>query len=122
MKCAYVYCDKEEEKWERYKTYKGLDEHHNPPKFLCRGEVPNGNYWRGKTYFLCRKHHRELHDKILKILNRIAGTLKFVNSEHWALQRMNEEQIERAKKEVYDFTEEWIKGVENENRGCKEIL
>ena len=107
LKCAY--CGRKGEEWERYKTYEGLDEHHNPPKFLCRGEVPNGNYWRGEIYLLCRKHHRELHNEILKILNKIAGTFKFINSEHWVLQRMNEEQIEQARQEVYDFTKEWIK-------------
>jgi hypothetical protein len=95
--------------WESGKTYNGLDEHHNPPKFLCVGEVPGGNYWKGKTYFLCRKHHVELHREIKIILNRIAETLKFCNSEDWLCQKMTWQQIEQARQEVYDFTERWIK-------------
>ena len=89
--------------WEIGKTYWGLDEHHNPPKFLCVGD------WNGKTYFLCRKHHVELHKEIKIILNKIAGTMKFCNSEDWLCKKMTLNQIEQAKKEVYDFTEEWIK-------------
>lgn len=101
-KCDY---DGEEiiTKWESGKTYEGLDEHHNPPKFLCVGE------WSGKTYFLCRKHHTELHKEIKKILNKIAGTMKFVNSEDWLLKKMSLNQINMARQEVYNFTEEWIK-------------
>lgn len=97
------------DKWESGKTYNGLDEHHNPPKFLCQGEVPNGNYWKGETYFLCRKHHVELHRQIKIILNKIVGTMKFVNSEDWLCKKMNWKQIDEAKEEVYNFTKEWIK-------------
>lgn len=116
MKCAY--CGEDGEEWESGKTYKGLDEHHNPPKFLFVGEMKNAygdiipfgkKEWSGKTYFLCRKHHTELHKEIKKILNKIAGSLKFVNSEDWILKKMTINQINQARQEVYNFTEEWIK-------------
>jgi hypothetical protein len=86
-------------------TYKGIDEHHNPPKFLFKKK----SEWKGKTYFLCRDDHVELHRQIKIILNKIAGTLKFCNSEDWLCKKMCDNQILIARGEVYNFTEEWIK-------------
>ena len=102
MKCSY---DREEieDIWESGKTYEGMDNHHNPPKFLMKRN------WEGKRYLLCRKHHVELHKEIKIILNKIAGTMKFCNSEDWLCKKMTQKQIEQARKEVYDFTERWIK-------------
>lgn len=95
-----------ESEWNIGETYEGLDEHHNPPEFLFKDSKEK---WRGKTYFLCRKHHVELHREIKIILNRISGTMKFVNSEDWLCKKMSLKQIEQAREEVYNFTEEWIK-------------
>ena len=100
--CAY--CKREGEEWISGKVYNGLDEHHNPPKFLFKDNLE----WKGKTYLLCREHHVWLHRKIKLILNRVAGTTKFVNSEEWICNKMTLIQIAIARKEVYDFTEEWI--------------
>jgi len=92
--------------WKSGKTYEGIDEHHNPPKFMV-------NVWEGKLYNLCRKCHRELHDEIIKILNEEAKTLKFVNSEHWVWIKILPINQPKAVKRVFDFTEEWINEVEN---------
>jgi len=102
IKCDYCKEDFEEAIWEKGKIYEGIDEHHNPPQFLMKEN------WKGKMYNLCRKHHRILHNEILKILNRVAGTLKFINSEDWVCKKMTPKKIEEARKEVYDFTEKWI--------------
>jgi hypothetical protein len=100
MKCAYD-GEEIEDIWESGKTYEGVDEHHNPPQFLMEN-------WEGETYYLCRKHHVELHKQIKIILNRIAGTMKFCNSEDWLLKKMNINQIRQARQEVYDYTKRWI--------------
>jgi len=92
--------------YEKGETYNGIDEHHNPPKFLMRN-------WEGKFYNLCRGCHRKLHDEIIIILNKVAGTLKFNKSEHWVTKKMSPNQIEEARKIVYIFTEEWINEQEN---------
>lgn len=83
-------------------TYKGIDEHHNPPQFML-------DNWEGEVYYLCREHHRKLHDEIIKIMNRIAETLKFVNSEHWVWVKMNKLKQNECVREVYNFTKRWIR-------------
>ena len=90
-----------DEKAEKYKTYKGIDVHHNPPQFLM-------DKWEGETYNLCRKCHRELHDEIIKILNQVAHTLKFNKNEYWVCQQMSPNEKEIAKQVVYDFTNRWL--------------
>ena len=102
--CAY--CGRENSEWKSGVTYTGLDLHHNPPEFLFRRD----GKWEGKKYLLCREHHVELHRMIKLILNRIAGTMKFVNSEEWLCNKMNLNQIRQARKEIYDYTEGWING------------
>lgn len=100
------YCKKSDfEKWEKGKTYVGLDLHHNPPEFL----FGFGETWEGKRYYLCRKCHKELHQEIKKILNRVVGTMKFCNSEDWLLKKMSITQMREARIEVWEFTEKWIK-------------
>ena len=104
------------EKWESKKTYEGIDQHHNPPEFLS--EFLNDN-WSGEFYNLCRKCHRKLHDEIIIILNKKANAIKFINSEYWILQKMNEKQIQEVKNEIYDFTKKWIK--ENDTKTTSKI-
>ena len=89
--------------WVSGETYEGLDEHHNPPQFTLKE-------WKGEFVYLCRKCHRELHDEILILMNKKAGTLKFIKSEFWVMKRMNEQQKEELSQEVYDFTKEWLNG------------
>ena len=106
-----IKCDKckrffDSNSWERGKTYKGIDKHHNPPTFFSKVLKKS---WSGEIYNLCRKCHRELHNNIIKILNKKIQTLKFINSEHWILKKMNLKQIKEAEKEIYQFTKEWIK-------------
>ena len=79
-------CDKCKEdilsNWEIYKTYNGIDEHHNPPQFMMVE-------WKGEKYNLCRDCHKELHHLfIVPIMNKIAGTLKTNGSEHWLWMKM----------------------------------
>ena len=54
-------------KWESGKTYEGIDAHHNPPEFISNFFKEE---WSGEFYRLCRKCHRDLHNKILIILNK----------------------------------------------------
>lgn len=111
MLCEKCGGDFEEFVYEKGETYKGIDGHHNPPTFLMKVN------WEGEIHNLCREHHRELHDKIIVILNSIARTLKFIKSEHWVLQKMSPKQIEEARKVVYKFTREWLNKEVKENGG-----
>ena len=96
-------CNKDiTEEWERYKTFRGANEHHNPPEFMMER-------WQGELIWLCRKHHEEIHKEIIKILNEVVGTLKFCNSEHWVWIKMPQTLKNLALKEVVKFTEEWLK-------------
>lgn len=104
--CDYCWDAFEDDLWESGKKYTGIDRHHNPPEFITKRL---GELWKGEILNLCREHHVQLHREIKIILNRIAGTLKFVNSEHWILQKMNLQQVRSAKEEVYNFTKNWVK-------------
>jgi len=92
-------------KWISGETYKGIDEHHNPPEFLSDYLKEN---WSGEKYYICRDCHDKLHKEIRKILNKFAGTLKFVDSDYWILKKMNLLQIQESKKIIYDFTKKWL--------------
>lgn len=112
MICEKCKKDFSDVKWKSGETYEGLDRHHNPPEFIS--EYLNES-WSGEFYDLCRKDHRELHDELLKILNEIAGTLKFLNSEYWVCKKMSPQQKEESKKKMYEFTKEWIIKKEGED-------
>jgi len=92
-------------KAEKGVTYNGIDEHHNPPQFMFEEDES----WVGELLNLCRKHHRELHDEIIKILNEEARTLKFIKSEYWVWIKMNLNQRRKARDRIFKFTGEWIK-------------
>jgi len=108
MKCEKCKKDFSEHIWENGKTYKGIDEHHNPPQFLMEN-------WKGKTYNLCRKCHRNLHDLIIDMMNKKANTLKFIKSEYWVMQKLTPKQKKELCEEVYNFTELWIREDEHGN-------
>lgn len=91
--------------WKSGETYEGLDRHHNPPEFMFKEKEE----WFGEMLLLCRKHHVELHREIKKILHKNSNRGTFVNSEFWLMQSMSENQILKAREEVYNFTKEWIK-------------
>lgn len=100
MKCDK--CKKEfDDEWKSGVTYKGIDEHHNPPKFMV-------DEWNGFFYYLCRKCHRELHDEIIKILNKFSVSLKFNKSEYWTWLKILPRNRPKATEEVFDFTEGWV--------------
>jgi len=102
MKCEY--CKKDiTDQWERHVTYKGEEEHHNPPKFMMEK-------WSGNLINLCVDCHDELHKQIIKILNEVQGSLKFCNSEFWVWNRMTLQQRDDARKKVIEFTNDWIGG------------
>ena len=110
MKCDF--CVKDfEEKAKQGVTYEGIDEHHNPPSFMFEDD----EIWEGELYNLCRNHHRKLHDKIIKILNEEAKTLKFIKSEHWVWVKMSLNQRKKARERVYKFTKNWIKEKKGED-------
>ena len=109
MECDF--CQEEFNKpWRIGFTYEGIDKHHNPPEFISK-RLEEG--WSGEFFNLCRKHHKDLHCEIIKILNKNSNSLKFINSEHWICERMTLEQIKKSQKEIYDFTKEWIKRGKN---------
>ncbi len=109
QKCDKHFTDKE---WKSGETYKGIDVHHNPPEFISDYL---GEPWSGEFYDLCRKCHGELHDEIIKILNKKSTSLKFINSEYWICKRMTQKQIKECKEEIYLFTKKWIKEKDGDN-------
>lgn len=105
MRCQKCKKEFEESSWEKDKTYKGLDIHHNPPEFISDKLQEE---WSGEFYNLCRDCHVKLHKEIKKILYAKSNSLKFINSEYWLIQKMSLEQIKKAKEEIYSFTKQWI--------------
>lgn len=107
MQCSYCGEWFENTDFKSGETFKGIDEHHNPPKFLT-GEEEWNDFEGRQLLCLCREHHRELHDEILVIINRIARTLKFNKSEYWVCQRMSISQKQEATREVFEYTKRWL--------------
>ena len=102
-------CGKENTKWNSGETYKGLDEHHNPPQFMM-------NEWKGELYFLCRECHKELHQKIIvPLLNNFARTLKYNGSEYWIWFKILPIDKPNAIKKVYNTTKDFIENVNTTN-------
>jgi len=100
MKCEK--CERDiTEQWENNITYKGEEEHHNPPQFML-------DNWRGTLHNLCVDCHDDLHKEIIKILNKILGTLKFCNSEYWVWRKMSQQQKAQSINETTKFTNEWL--------------
>ena len=95
--------------WKSGETYEGIDLHHNPPQFMM-------NKWEGKTYNLCRKCHRKLHDEIIKILNKFANTLKFIKSEYWVWNKIIPNKRQEIKDEIIKFSEVWINDSETTSK------
>jgi len=106
MKCEKCGDDNFKE-WKSGETYKGLDEHHNPPEFITERL---GEKWEGERYLLCRECHILILHKIIKqILFRNSNSAKFVNSEYWLMNKMTLEQLKIAREEIYNFTKLWLK-------------
>ena len=107
MKCER--CGKDlTEQWKKYKTYKGEEEHHNPPKFMMEK-------WQGTLHDLCVDCHDKLHIEVIKILNKQAGLLKFCNSEYWVWKKMSMAQRLVAMAETIEFTIKYIKKEDDTN-------
>ncbi len=86
---------------EKNKTYKGIDYHHSPPKFMLKE-------WEGEEIPLCRKHHRQLHDEILKIMFKHSNLLKFKKSEYWTWIGILPINRKKCIEEVIYFTSRWL--------------
>jgi len=93
-----------EEKAEKNKTYEGIDYHHNPPIFMFE----KNEMWAGKIVLLCRKHHRELHDEILKIMFKHSNLFKPKKSEHWTWIAILPCNRKKVIEEVMKFTKGWL--------------
>lgn len=105
IKCNKIFSDG----WERYKTYLGIDEHHNPPE-----EISNflNEKWSGEFYRLCRECHIKLHKKITLILKKYSIRQEY-NSDYWLMKYSTISKIKEAQEEIYIFTKKWIKEVTN---------
>lgn len=106
-------------KWKSKETYKGIDVHHNPPEFISDYFKEK---WSGEFYNLCRDCHVKLHHQIKKLLNKKAGTLKFINSEYWVMKRMSPIQIKESKRDIYCFTKDWLKKEEVKKDGDSDTI
>lgn len=107
LKCSKCNKDVDNTIFQSGEIFKGIDEHHNPPKFLT-GE-DNWNKFDGRDLLnLCRDCHRELHNIILIMMNKKANTLKFNGSEYWLCRKMSIQQKEELAKEVFEYTNQWI--------------
>jgi hypothetical protein len=99
-------CDKckkdNKEIWEKDKTYLGIDEHHNPPRFMIES-------WEGDIFNLCRECHRNLHDEIIKIMLKYSNLLNKRNkSEYWIWLHTFSEERKNCMEDVISFTKKWI--------------
>jgi len=91
---------------EKYKTYEGIDEHHSPPEFMLEE-------WEGRIIPLCRKHHKELHIEIIRIMFEHSTLFKPNKSEHWTWIKVIPTNRPKCIKEVIKFTDDWIKNDSN---------
>lgn len=97
-KCNHLF----KHKWEKGKTWEGIDEHHSPPEFML-------DEWKGKIIPLCRKHHRNLHDRIIKIMFKHSNLFKPKKSEHWTWVAIMPNKRKECIEEVIKFTKEWLR-------------
>ncbi len=97
-KCKIDFSDK---KYEKYKTYEGIDRYHNPPTFMLEK-------WEGEMVSLCRKHHRKLHDEILEIMFRHSNLRIPKKSEHWTWIAIIPIHRRECIDEVIKFTKSWL--------------
>jgi hypothetical protein len=106
-------CNKKDfSEWKSGLTYEGLDRHHNPPEEISRFLKEE---WKGEMFFLCRKCHQELHKEITLILKKYSNKPKY-NSDYWLMINSTIEEINKAKKEIYNFTKIWIKKDDTNSR------
>lgn len=100
------YCDKcglIGERWEKGVTYEGIDGHHNPPEFMLEE-------WEGEIIPLCRKHHRELHDEIRRIMFEHSTLFKPNKSDYWTWIKVIPNKRGGCIEEVIKYTKGWIDG------------
>lgn len=88
-------------KAKKYITYEGIDEHHNPPTFMLKT-------WVGEIMLLCRKHHKKLHDEILKIMFRHSLLRVPKKSEYWTWIKILPINRKKCIDEIIKFTKGWI--------------
>jgi hypothetical protein len=87
--------------WISGEKYKGLEEHHNPPKFMVET-------WVGEIYTLCDECHEKLHQKIIiPFLNEKARTLKFNGSEYWLWRKIIPIDRKDVVEKIFWITKKW---------------
>jgi hypothetical protein len=99
-------------------TFEGLDEHHNPPRYM----FDNRNTWNGELYWLCRKHHTGIlgiHKTIiLPILLNNMTSIRFNGSEEYIWRNLIiPSKKEIIKKEVFESSKKWV----NDNGDTKKL-
>jgi len=102
--CEKCNADFSEVNAEKYKTYEGIDEHHNPPEFMFE----KGEKWNGRFIKLCRKCHTELHKEIREIMFKHSNLFKPKNSDHWIWIAVLPINRIKCREEVKEFTERWL--------------
>jgi hypothetical protein len=106
------YCEKCKTKntiWKSGETYKGLDEHHNPPKHMFEWI---GDIWRGNIFTLCRECHTGklgLHKIIIapKLLSYV-GIQRNYESEFWICKHMTPDAMRKARDEIFLLSKKWV--------------
>jgi len=102
--CEKCHKDCSNNNFKKGETYEGVDIHHSPPQFMF--EKDN---WVGGLIILCRKCHREIHDKILEIMFKHSNLFQPKKSEHWTWIAIIGEGRIKCRDEVYEFTKRWLK-------------
>ncbi|MGQ4876546.1 MAG: hypothetical protein ACP6IY_20975 [Promethearchaeia archaeon] len=107
IRCSKCNCNLTNKNWKKGVTYKGLDYHHNPPKFMFKNEKE----WVGDLIPLCRDCHKQLHLKIKDIMFKHSNLFKSNKSDYWIWINIIGDNKIKCRKEVFKFTKRWL----NEN-------
>lgn len=101
MKCQKCLKEFQEDTWQSGETYNAIDIHHNPPQFMVE-------QWKGDLINLCRKCHRDLHNKILEIMFSFSNLYKPKKSEQWTWLYIIGSKRKECIDAVTKFTMGWI--------------
>ena len=106
MRDKCIKCNKENTQWVSGEKFEGLEEHHNPPRYMFE----NRKRWEGEIFTLCDECHEKLHQEvIIPFLNVVAGTLKKNGSEHWLWNKLIlEYKRENTKEQVINMTRRFV--------------
>ena len=106
MRDSCIKCSAKNKKWISGEKFEGLEEHHNPPRYMFKDR----KQWCGEIFTLCDRCHEYLHHNIIiPLLNVISGTLKRNGSEHWLWNKLIPEyKREDAKQLIINATRRFI--------------